>query len=432
MDLLVKEDNIFMGQLVSIILAQADGTMMNSSCDKAFHKICGSTLLDYAIDASKEAGSEAFAIFIRNNIENAELPENSVLLVNEKPCIGQAIFEGLNLCNEGTILVLGVDTPAITGETLKSAYEYHKQQGNLITFLTDKEDTGFQNSEICFLEVQTLSKILSELRNNADETVDLSDIINEAVLRGNKTGAYVVKDTQELLKVNDRKQLNEAEHVILRRIINKHMENGVTFHLPETCMIDKNVKIGRDTVIYPGTILEGETIIGENCVIGPNSRIENGLIGNNVRFENSVMTQSQVGDNTNVGPFAYIRPGSKIGQNVKIGDFVEVKNSNIGDKTKVSHLSYVGDADIGKNVNIGCGGVVVNYDGRKKHRTVVGDNAFIGCNVNLVSPVVVNEHAYIAAGSTITDEVPAYSLAIARSRQTIKENWVREKGLDKK
>lgn len=424
-----------MGQLFTMILAQADETMMNSSYDKALHKICGSTLLEYALDAAKSAGSEAFAFIMRHDNEDIKsmLPENSVYIVNEKPFIGQAINEWLNLCKEGTILILGIDTPAISGETLRSACEYHKQQGNDITFLSDKSGNDkTHNPGICFIEPQSFRDAVLSLQSRSQEHFDLGDIIDEAVMRGNKTDVYIVKDALEILKVDDRKQLNEAEDIILRRIIEKHMKNGVTFHHPETCLIDKRVKIGRDTVIYPGTILEGETVIGENCVIGPNSRIESGIIGNNVRFESSVMLESQVGDDTKVGPFAYIRPGSNIGRNVKIGDFVEVKNSNIGDKTKISHLSYAGDADIGKNVNIGCGAVVVNYDGRKKHRTVVGDDAFIGCNVNLVSPVVVNEHAFIAAGSTITDEVPAYSLAIARCRQTIIENWVRKKGLDKK
>jgi len=197
-------------------------------------------------------------------------------------------------------------------------------------------------------------------------------------------------------------------------------------------MIHNNVVIGKDTIIHPGTQLEGNTVIGENCQIGPYSRIENSIVKDGVHFMNSVMIDSQIGSNTKVGPYAYIRPGSNIGENVKIGDFVEIKNSNIGNNSKVPHLSYVGDADIGEYVNMGCGSIIVNYDGKKKTRSTVGDHAFVGCNVNLVSPVVVNNYAYIAAGSTITDEVPEYSLAIARNRQTIIADWVRRKGLDKK
>ena len=196
-----------------------------------------------------------------------------------------------------------------------------------------------------------------------------------------------------------------------------------------TTYIDKEVKIGIDTIIYPGTILEGNTVIGEDCIIGPNSRIVSCKIGNKVEVNNSIAIESSVGDDTHIGPFAYLRPGSNIGKEVKIGDFVEVKKSTVGDFTKVSHLTYIGDAEIGKNVNLGCGVVVVNYDGKKKNKTIVGDNSFIGCNVNLISPVEVKDNAYVAAGSTITDEVPENSLAIARCRQVIKEDWVVKKGM---
>ena len=254
----------------------------------------------------------------------------------------------------------------------------------------------------------------------------------EILAASDNTASFKVSYSSALIRARDSFTLNMAEQIILKRIIRDHMSNGVIFHLPETCYIHKDVKIGTSTVICPGTILEGNTVIGDSCEIGPYSRITDGIIGNNVKFMNSVMIQSQIGDNTTVGPFAYIRPGSVIGRNIKIGDFVEIKNSVIDDNTKVPHLSYVGDADVGKNVNFGCGSVVVNYDGRKKHRTKVGNHAFIGCNANLVSPVVINDYAYIAAGSTITEEVPEYALAIARSRQTNKEDWVKKKGLDKK
>ena len=228
--------------------------------------------------------------------------------------------------------------------------------------------------------------------------------------------------------INDRVQLAWAQRILNRRIIEEHMRNGVTFLNPDSCIVECNVQIDRDTVIYPSTILEGNTKIGKNCEIGPGSKITDTVIGSNVTVLNSVTIESIIGDNTKVGPFAYLRPGSQIGRNVRIGDFVEIKKSVIGDDTKISHLTYVGDADVGRNVNIGCGVVFVNYDGQKKHRTIVGDNCFIGCNVNLVAPVEVKADSYIAAGSTITEEVPEYALAIARCRQTIKNDWVIKKG----
>jgi bifunctional UDP-N-acetylglucosamine pyrophosphorylase/glucosamine-1-phosphate N-acetyltransferase len=207
------------------------------------------------------------------------------------------------------------------------------------------------------------------------------------------------------------------------------MENGVTIIDPASTYIDQEVEIGMDTVIFPSTFIEGKTKIGEDCVIGPGSRIVSSQIADGVEVKNSIVLESSIDNETKVGPFAYIRPGSRIGKNVKIGDFVEVKKSIIGDKTKISHLTYVGDAEIGKGVNLGCGVVVVNYDGKKKNKTIVGDNSFVGCNVNLISPVEVKNNAYIAAGSTITDSVPENALAIARNRQVIKEDWVVKKGM---
>lgn len=206
--------------------------------------------------------------------------------------------------------------------------------------------------------------------------------------------------------------------------IQEFKDNGVIFVDERAVWIDDTVKIGKGTVIEPNVYLKGDTVIGENVVIGFCTEIVNSKIGDNVDIKHSVITDSEIGEGTTVGPFAYVRPNCKVGKKVKIGDFVEIKNSNIDDGTKLAHLTYVGDADVGKNINFGCGTVVVNYDGKNKHRTVIEDNAFIGCNTNLVSPVKVGKNAFTAAGSTITEDVPANSLAIARNRQTVKEEWV--------
>lgn len=209
--------------------------------------------------------------------------------------------------------------------------------------------------------------------------------------------------------------------------LKKFKDNGVVF-VDERCVwIDDTVEIGEGTVIEPNVYLKGNTVIGKNAVIGFCSEIVNSKICDNVEIKHSVITESTVGEGTKVGPFAYIRPNCNVGKNVKIGDFVEIKNSNIDDGTKLAHLTYVGDADVGKNINFGCGTVVVNYDGTNKHRTIIEDNAFIGCNTNLVSPVKVGRNAYTAAGSTITDDVPENSLAIARERQVNKDGWVAKK-----
>ena len=206
--------------------------------------------------------------------------------------------------------------------------------------------------------------------------------------------------------------------------IQKFKDNGVIFVDERAVWIDDTVKIGKGTVIEPNVYLKGDTVIGENAIIGFCTEIVNSKIGDNVDIKHSVITDSEIGEGTTVGPFAYVRPNCKVGKKVKIGDFVEIKNSNIDDGTKLAHLTYVGDADVGKNINFGCGTVVVNYDGKAKHRTVIEDNAFIGCNTNLVSPVKVGKNAFTAAGSTITEDVPENALAIARERQSIKEDWV--------
>lgn len=206
--------------------------------------------------------------------------------------------------------------------------------------------------------------------------------------------------------------------------IKKFKDNGVVFVDENSVWIEDNVKIGKGTVIEPNVYLKGDTVIGENVTIGFCTEIVNSKIADNVTIKHSVITDSTIGEGTNVGPFAYVRPNCTVGKNVKIGDFVEIKNSNIDDGTKLAHLTYVGDADVGKNINFGCGTVVVNYDGKKKHRTVIEDNAFIGCNTNLVSPVRVGKNAFTAAGSTITEDVPENALAIARERQSIKQDWV--------
>lgn len=213
-----------------------------------------------------------------------------------------------------------------------------------------------------------------------------------------------------------------------RKIINeRHMKNGVTIIDPKVTYIDETVEIGEGTVIYPGNILEGNTKIGINCILGQNNRIVDSIIDDRADVMSSVLIESKVGEGTHVGPFAYLRPNSNVGKNARIGDFVELKNSNIGDGTKVSHLTYVGDSDVGSEVNFGCGTVTVNYDGINKHRTTIGNKVFIGCNTNLVSPVKLGDGAYTAAGTTVTEDVPENALVIGRVRQEVKEGWAKGK-----
>ena len=238
--------------------------------------------------------------------------------------------------------------------------------------------------------------------------------------------------TKGFLPVGDDEELRSAQDMCRRKIADKHFAAGVSIMDPNNTYIDPRVKIGSGTVILPGTILRGRTVIGKNCTIGPNSYLENVKVGENTRVNASQVYDSEIGSDTTVGPFAYVRPGSRIGSHVRCGDFVEVKNSTIGDGTKISHLTYVGDSDVGKNINFGCGTVTVNYDRVHKSRTVIDDNAFIGCNTNLIAPVHVGEGAYIAAGSTVTDDVPPAALAIARARQQNKRDWANRHKLKEK
>lgn len=275
--------------------------------------------------------------------------------------------------------------------------------------------------------------ILNQLKNdNIQGEYYLTDIIGLLSDNHYRVSGYVVEDTTEIMGINNRVQLAEADAIHQERIKIKHMENGVSFLNSNSSYIEKYVAIAADTTIEPGCVLRGRTSIGANCIIGPNADISNTEIKDNVEVKHSTLIDSFVDDYTKVGPYAYLRPRSHIGQHVKVGDFVEVKNASIGNGSKVSHLSYIGDGEVGENVNIGCGVVFVNYDGKNKHKTTVKDGAFVGCNVNLVAPVTVEEGAYVAAGSTITKDVPEKSLGVARAKQSNIDKWVEKKACLKK
>lgn len=448
--------------LYSIILAAGEGKRMKSKLPKPLQKVCGKTLIDRVISAVTEAGAEKNIAVIGHMSDKMEeyLGDRvEYAYQRERLGTGHAVMQGIVSVSDkdGSVIVVCGDTPLITAEMIKEAYGEHTKECRAATVITAVCDNPFGygrivrrdgrvvkiveqkdaaeeekrineiNSGMYIFDIQKLKSALAKITNdNAQGEYYLTDAIEILINEGETVGAYIT-DMEQIMGVNDRAQLAEADRLLNRRNVKALMDGGVMVLNPDTVRVDDDVKAGADTVIYPNTILEGATQIGENCIIGPNTRIINCKISDNTEVQSSVATDSEIGSETVVGPFAYIRPGSKIGDNIKVGDFVEIKNASIGNGTKIAHLTYVGDADVGERVNFGCGTVVVNYDGIHKHRTTIEDDCFIGCNTNLVSPVTVRKGAYTAAGSTITDEVPQDALAIARARQVVKEGWAKGK-----
>ena len=447
----------------AIILAAGKGTRMKSKYPKVVHKVCGKEMVNHIIDVSKKSGVKDVVTILGHESEVVKsiLPEDTMIAMQtEQLGTGHAVKMAKEYINdEDTIVILCGDTPLIKEETLKRLFDYHIENEYTATVLTTKVDnpTGYGrvirdengdllkiveqkdgnteelavneiNSGIYCFKGQMLRESLDLLdNNNAQGEYYLTDTIKILRDKGFKVGAFNGSTIEELMGVNSRVELAKAEALMRKRINEQHLVNGVTIIDTVATYIEADVKIGSDTIIYPGVMLHGNTKIGNECVIGMNSSITNSTIGNNTEVKNSTIIDSNVGDNTTVGPYAYLRPKSNIGNNVKIGDFVEVKNATIEDNSKASHLSYIGDAHVGKDVNIGCGVVFVNYDGKNKFNSEVKDGAFIGSNSNLVAPVVVEEKGYVATGSTITDNVPEGALAIARERQVVKEGWVEKK-----
>lgn len=445
---------------MAIVLAAGQGKRMKSKLYKVLHPVCGKPMVGHVLDAVESVdcertvvivghGAEAVQQFLGNRAEYA--------LQAEQLGTGHAVKQAKALLDgeEGTTLVICGDTPLVTPETLAKLMELHNRAQASATILTAElnDPTGYGRviraedgsvlkiveQKDCTTEEQLVKEIntgtycfdnaklfaaLEQIRNdNAQQEYYLTDVIGIMKAQGDTVQAYCTPDNSEAIGVNDRLVLSEAERFMRERINKRHMLNGVTIIDPGNTYIESGVIIGADTIIEPGTSLRGSTTIGGECVIGPNSEIVDSTIGNQVHIKQSVLSEAIVGDESSVGPFAYLRPGARLGKQVKVGDFVEIKNASLDDHTKVSHLSYIGDAEVGKNVNVGCGAITVNYDGFNKSLTQIGDDAFIGSNVNLIAPIKVGTGAYVVAGSTITHAVPDNDLAIARERQVNKSGY---------
>ena len=451
-----------------LILAGGKGKRMKSDLPKVLHRVCGKEMLNHVIDVMRKADFQAVNVIVgkgSDQVKNATEDRNvTYSFQSEQLGTGHAVMCAREFLKDkdGIVAIFAGDAPLISEDTVKKFIDFHEQGGYKATLLTSilEHPTGYgriiRNSNggvekivehkdctdeelkvkevnaamYCF-DVKILLSGLNKIKNdNAQKEYYLTDMIEILKEAGEKVGAMPI-DFEETLGVNSRVQLSEVESIMRKRINKRHMENGVTIIDPNCTYISEDVQIEKDTIIYPGNVIEGSSIIKEGCILYPNSRIVDSIISENVTIQSSVILESKIGSDTTVGPFAYIRPETSIGNHVRIGDFVEIKKSTIGDNTKVSHLTYIGDAEVGNDCNFGCGTVVVNYDGKDKHKTIIGDNSFIGCNTNLVSPLEVEDNTYIAAGSTITEKVPKGALAIARARQVNKKGWVSKKNLKK-
>ncbi|WP_329383505.1 bifunctional UDP-N-acetylglucosamine diphosphorylase/glucosamine-1-phosphate N-acetyltransferase GlmU [Anaerofustis butyriciformans] len=442
----------------ALILAGGLGTRMKSEKPKVLHEICGETLLKHVILNVEEANIDDIGVVVgykADMVKEVTGEKYSYYLQEEQLGTGHAVMMAKEFLKnkKGKILVLCGDAPLINKNVINDFINYTDKNNLDLCVLTailddaksygrivrkddrlekivelkdaNEEQANIKevNSGTYIFDVEKLLKHLDELStNNAQKEYYITDMIEIFKNNGYNVDAFAAKESSIVEAANNRYELSKCEELLREEINKQHMLEGVTIINPKATYIDRNVKIGVDTVIYPNTIIKKGSIIGERNEIY-DSRIENSCIGDENKIDNCVITDAKVSNQNQIGPYVHLRPNADIKDGTRLGNFVEVKNSTIGNGTKVSHLTYVGDGEIGENTNVGCGVVFVNYDGKNKYKTKVGNNCFVGCNVNLVAPITIEDNVYIAAGSTLTDDVEKNSLAIARSRQTIKKDY---------
>lgn len=451
-----------MPNLVAVIMAAGKGTRMKSKLPKVMHSLAGKTLIEHVLDTVTQVGIERPLVIVGHGREEIEsrISERAELVVQtEQLGTGHAVMQALPyLDGAQTVLVLSGDQPLLKTETLQALIELHEAQGASATVLTAYMDQPFgygrviKNGENLVKIVEEKDATLDERQikemntgtycfkgsalkdaltkitpQNAQGEYYLTEVFDVFLRQGEKMLTYCTADSHEALGINSRAQLAEAEAILRERILDHWMSEGVTLVDPSSTFIDADVELTQDVTILPFTRLMGKTRIEEDAVIGPQTSLENCAVGCGSEVTYTVAKDAVIGERCHIGPFAYLRPGTKLEAEVKVGDFVEIKNSWIEMGSKVPHLSYIGDTHVGKSVNIGAGTITCNYDGVNKHPTKIGDYAFIGSNTNLVAPLEVGEHAVTGAGSTITKNVPARALAVERSPQVIKEHWHKRK-----
>lgn len=437
-----------MSDVYSLVLAAKED--VNSASPLVLNSLCQKPVIDFVVEAASALSDNMPVVVVGEKRQPLmeHLADRCMFAFSNNQGGSAAyahtarhIFKN----RKGTVIVLQGNMPLVKESTLKKALDFHIKRKNAVTVITTTapyqsegyvvpgesnrlfsvlcgEAPGAEASiGVYFFNIEVLNDKINIAERNA--SASLLDVVSLCIEEGLPVCNYRILDETEAISVNCGMDLYHAQKAMQRRINFAHIENGVTIIDPEATYIGPDVKIGEGSVIYPIVTMEGETTIGRGCTVYQNTIIKNSKIGDFNSITSSVITDSEIENNVSVGPFAYIRPKCHVGSGVKVGDFVELKNATIGDNTKISHLTYVGDSTVGSSVNFGCGTVTVNYDGQAKYRTVIGDRAFIGCNTNLVSPVNVGSGAYIAAGSTITEDVPNDCLAIARQRQVVKKEW---------
>lgn len=438
-----------------IIMAAGKGTRMKSDLPKVLHKIGNMPMLQHVIDNVRLDQETQIIVVVGYGAEKVkeEFGDRVMYALQEEQLgTGHAVMCAMEYIeDEDEVIIANGDIPLIGREDFEkfvakksegygallmtSVVENPKDYGRILLKdglfegIVEERDADERQRMINEVNVGTyiidgklLKECIAKISNNNDQKeYYITDVFGIASKQA-KVSTYRI-DEESMSGINSKAQLADAEKILRKRINLLHMNNGVTLIDPDVTYIDKQVVIGKDCVIYPNCHLRGETVIGRGTVIRENCVIENSQIGEECTIQSSTVVQAKVGNATTVGPYAYLRPKTEVGEHCKIGDFVELKNAKFGNGSKASHLAYIGDAVVGEEVNIGCGVVFVNYDGKNKFVTTVGDHAFIGSNVNLVAPVEVGENATVAAGSTIVSDVPENALAIARERQSNKENW---------
>jgi bifunctional UDP-N-acetylglucosamine pyrophosphorylase/glucosamine-1-phosphate N-acetyltransferase len=453
--------------LTFVILAAGEGKRMRSRHPKVLHRLCGRPLIGYPLRIARALADRIVLVVGREADEVRRAAGAGIEFVEqtERLGTGHALLQARPASGHGPIVVLPGDSPLLSEATLTRLIQHHAKSGAAATLLTaivdrpagygrvlrqrgrvqgiveDRDATDDQkkireiNTSVYCFDPRHLWPALAKVRaDNEQGEYYLTDAVGILARAGARVEAVTTGDPAEAFGVNDRKQLAALAAIQRHRILDRLMAEGVTIIDPATTYIDDTVSIGPDTVIHPNVTIEGETVMGAECAVGAGSQIAASRLGDRVTVRPyCVLAAAVVEDDAALGPFCHLRPHSHVGPRAKIGNFVELKKSKIGRGSKVPHLSYVGDATVGENVNIGAGTITCNYDGMAKHSTRIGDGAFIGTNSSLVAPLTIGEGAYVGAGSTITKDVPPGALAVARGHQVVKEGWAqRRKAMRKK